>query len=41
MENQIEEEYEERKLQAQKTRDLEQQLHDLQGKASFRDKGKL
>ncbi|XP_052800270.1 unconventional myosin-XVIIIa-like isoform X12 [Mya arenaria] len=38
MESQIEEEYEERKLMVQKTRDLEQRLHDLQGQAALRDK---
>ena len=35
----MEEEYEERKQQVQKTRDLEKQLQDLQGQASFRDRG--
>ena len=36
----MEEEYEERKLQVAKTRDLEKQLEDLKGQAAFRDKGK-
>ena len=39
MEAQIEEEYEERKLQVQKNRELDQQLHELKNQASFRDKG--
>ena len=37
----MEEEYEERKQQVQKTRDLEKQLQDLQGQASFRDRGNI
>ena len=41
MEAQMEEEYEERKQQMQKTRDLEKQLQDLQGQASFRDRGEI
>ena len=41
MEAQMEEEYEERKQQVQKTRDLEKQLQDLQGQASFRDRGNI
>lgn len=39
MESQMEEEYEERKLQVQKNRELEQRLQDMQGQASQRDKG--
>ncbi|KAL4224255.1 TRAFAC class myosin-kinesin ATPase superfamily [Mactra antiquata] len=39
MEAQMEEEYEERKLQVQKNRELEQRLQDLQGHAAQRDKG--
>ena len=35
----MEEEYEERKLQVAKTRELEKQLEDLKGQAAFRDKG--
>ena len=36
----MEEEYEERKLQVSKTRELEKQLEDMKGQAAFRDKGR-